>query len=198
MPADEATAREDLAHLLPIFYGSVVSGVRAYYAEYSAVAHRHRTMTRRCITRDEIVYDLRGPLDGLDGVRIVDRNQTTYIHVGDASGDRHRILVKKSDDDAAVELGKTQASFDFQGNSTGDLFGVELTNLYLSYVPDPNEPDHPTVLLICPNSGGYDWVMELQPPAVEIAGEITGAPMSPDHGDDLVRIPAIDKPVEFE
>lgn len=190
MPADETTALRDLDHLLPAFRASVVKGVRAYHSEYTKTAHRHRMTTRRSITRDEIVYDLRGELDGRPDVRVLDKNQTTLFVVGT----KYRILIKKSDETGLVELAKTRNSLDFQCNEVqGDLFDEPPTNLYLSYIPDPNDPEEPTVLLICPNAAGYEWVVELQPPAAEISGEIGTAP-TPSDEDDLVRIPEKAKP----
>lgn len=201
MPRTKDQTLEALDRFMGSFYGAAISGVQASLDEYPTTAHIHRKTTRRNLARDHIVYELRGMFDGDPSVRIRDENQTTYFGLLR----EYQMLVKKADEVGAVELSKTQTSFLFQSNDgqlvlDEELF-PEVTNLYLSYVPNEDDPRNPQVLLICPRDGGYHWIHEIEPPAAVIAGEI-GTSVPPDNlpevGDDLVRIPVKDETDESE
>ena len=103
------------------------------------------------------------------------------------------MLVKKSDEVGAVQLAKTQASFDFQSNEgqivfDGDVI-PDVTNLYLGYIPNDEAPRDPSVVLICPCDSGTLWMHEIEPRAAVVVGEIGHS--APDEAAEeiLVRIP---------
>lgn len=192
MARDEHYARRALAPFLADFHAAAVTGVRAARSDYPRTGHIHRKTTRRSITRDHIVYDLRGRVEGHERVRVSDRNQTTYFVVDGEIG----VLVKMASDDGAVALNQTQAALDFQCNQP-DLYDYDGTNLYLSYVENEADPHNPSIYLICPSATGHHWMFEIEPPAAEISGEISNAPL-PEAGDDLIRLPAAPIPQESE
>lgn len=190
MPRDEAYAREKLERFFPVFHGAVVRGVRASLDQYAKTAHLHRPMTRRNIARDHIVDNLRADLMLDAQVSIKDRNQTTYLEL---CGE-FRVLAKMADDAGHVRLNANQVSWSFQFQGQSDIFASEdlpeATNLYLSYVPNSQSPRDPFVYLICPKPGGHHWMLQIEPPAIEIAGEIGGRTPEPAGvGDGIVRIP---------
>jgi hypothetical protein len=133
-------------------------------------------------------------------VSIRDRNQTTYFEIAG----EFRLLAKMANTDGMVALNPNQASFAYQENRQSNMFASdeapETTNLYLSYVQNPMEPREPFVYVICPKKDGYHWRFEIEPPAVELAGEIGGGlpPTGDDDAADLVRIPQEKKPDIFE
>jgi hypothetical protein len=196
MPRDEEYSRKKLERFLPIFRNAAVNGVREVFDGYQATGHVHRKNTRRSIVRDHIVDKLRGDLMLDPDVSIRDRNQTTYFEiVGE-----YRLLAKMANTEGMVALNPNQASFAYQANRQSDMFASEefpeTTNLYLSYVPNSMEPREPFVYVICPKKDGYHWRFEIEPPAVELAGEIGGRllPTGDDDAADLVRIPQEKKP----
>jgi hypothetical protein len=201
LPHDESYAKKKLDRLLPVFREAAIAGFRESTDAYPATAHIHRTMTRRNIARDHIVDHLRARLLTDPDVSFKDRNQTTYL---DLFGGEFRVLAKMADNAGSVSLNANQSSFAYQENSQTDMFSDDdtpgTTNLYLSYVPNSREPRDPFIWLICPKAGGWHWRFEIEPPAVEVAGEVTGKPSpAPDHdADDLIRIPAQPKPEESE
>ena len=188
MPRNAEETMKALERVLPIFYRATLAGVREVNNGYSDTAHIHRQTTKSSLRRDHIVHILRGDLADDGGVHIDDRNQTTYFLI-----DREfHLLAKKSDELGSVALNDTQAALGFHCNEQqlvldGDLF-PEVTNLYLSYVPNKSDPDSPTVLLICPREGGSHWMRELEPPPASIAGEIGSVPPTPDQPDDLIGL----------
>ncbi len=194
MPKSKEHTLTAITAFLDDLYGSAVLGVRDQLEDYPDTGHLHRTNTKRQITRDHIVDRLRVALDGKEGIRIKDENQTTYFLLHQ----EYRILVKKSNEDGAVKLTKTQTSFDFQANEDQFAFVSEVipdaTNLYLGYVPNEQDPRNPSVVLVCPSERGSYWMHELEPSAAFIAGEI-GPSITPDtsHEEELVRIPATPK-----
>ena len=194
MPRSKEHTLKALSKFLDDLYSSAVLGVRDQLEAYPDTGHLHRTNTKRQLTRDHIVDRLRVVLDGHHGVSIKDENQTTYFHLHQ----EYRMLVKKSDEDGAVKLTKTQRSFDFQANEDQFTFDPEVipeaTNLYLGYVSNDLEPRNPSIVLVCPSEHGSYWMHELEPSSAVIAGEI-GAFTDPDAGaeDELVRIPASPK-----
>jgi hypothetical protein len=198
MALDEGGSRDRLAHLLPLFWKAVTGGVQDYYEKYQDTANVHRPTTMRSIVRDHIVDRLRELIvDTVVDVQILDSNQTTYF---DCCA-QFRILVKKSDEFGIVELAKTQDSFDFQCNNQQLIFDTsvipEVTNLYLSYVPNSNDPTAPSVFLICPKQGGYLWRIEIEPPAADIMPiPLSSGPPPSGDDQDLVRLPAEEKPSE--
>ncbi len=202
MARDKEHTEAALKGITDVMYRAALGGVRATFTEYPNTAHIHRVNTRRSLARDHIVHLLRGDLGDHAAVRIEDRNQTTYFHIRCPICEfcNYQVLVKKCDEFGAVALERTQASLEFQANEQPRLFDDEVTNLYLSYLPNGNDPLEPFVYLICPNEDGCDWVWELSPPAAEIAGEISrGAPPTPsEEADDLVRIPPRSEPDEVE
>jgi hypothetical protein len=195
MPKSADDTLKDLGDdLLNVFHSSTLKGVREQLDLYPGTAHVHRKTTQRSLTRDHVVDSLRAGLHADPRVRIEESNQTTYFYVRD----QYKMLVKKADELGAVQLAKTQASFDFQSNEQPSLFSAdivpEVTNLYLGYVPNEISPRDPAVVLICPRDGGHHWMHEIQPPAAVVAGEIGGVPpVLPDEGDELVRIPGVKK-----
>ncbi len=191
MARDEAYTRRALEAFVGDFYAATITGVRDSRAKYPDTGHVHRKTTRRSLARDHIVYELRGRMEGRGRVRVWDRNQTTYFVV---DGELE-LLVKKASDDGNVVLNQNRLALDFQANRQGDLFGFEKTNLYLSYADNENDPENPSVLVICPNEGGYEWMFEVEPPAAEIIVEIS-APTPPDDGAELVRLIAAEKSEE--
>jgi hypothetical protein len=194
MPLDETGSRDRLSHLLESFWSATVGGVNDYYDKYQDVAHVHRPTTVRSIMRDHIVDRMRGLVHGRVDVRVQDKNQTTYF----LCCQQFRILVKKADDEGLVELTKTQASWDFQTNDGQYIIDPtiipEVTNLYLSYIPNPEDPMQPSVFLICPCDEGFLWRIEIEPPATDVSPIFRpddGAPPGKDGEDesDLVRLP---------
>lgn len=188
MARDRRYSCERLSGLFPIFYEAVARGVRDGLELYPATAHVHRVTTRRSITRDHIVDRLRAALDGNPAVRIRDDNQTTYFDVHN----EFSILIKMCDENGNVALNRTQLALEFQDQMSlsRELF-PEVTNLYLGYVPNPLDPAHPAVLLVCPDGDEAYWIHELSGgEAGEAPAEITPAP-TPPSGDEeeLVRIP---------
>lgn len=196
MPLDETGTRDRLSHLLDIFRAAVIGGVQDYYDKYQDVANVHRPTTVRSIIRDHIVDRLRAAIHGKIDVRTQDKNQTTYFNCCGV----FRILIKKSDEDGLVELAKTQASLDFQSNEGQLVLNPDvipdITNLYLSYVPNPDDPREPSVFLICPCDEGWLWRFEIEPPAVKIVPIETppGTPPEGESDNDLVRLPSEQKP----
>ncbi len=200
MPLDEFGSRERLAEMLPAFWTATQGGVQDYYDEYKQTAHIHRKTTMRSIMRDHIVHRLRGLINGHVQVEVVDRNQTTYF---DCCA-QFRVLVKKADEDGLVELAKTQTSFDFQCNEGQYILNPDVipdvTNLYLSYVPNESDPTMPSVFLICPCAEGWYWKFEIEPPSRADFVDFTrdGGPTPGAGGEetevDLVRIPPEQKP----
>ncbi len=158
---------------------------------WPSTGHIHRKTTRRSLARDHIVYELRGRMEGRQRVRVWDRNQTTYFLV---DGELE-LLVKKASDEGDVVLNQNRLALRFQANRQGDLFGFEKTNLYLSYADNDADPENPSVFVICPKEGGHEWMFEIEPPAAEIAREIS-APTRPDEGEELVRLIPVGKPEE--
>jgi hypothetical protein len=195
MPLDEAGSRGRLAHLMPLFWEAVVCGVQDYYEKYQDTAHVHRSTTMRSIMRDHIVDRLRLLLDDRADVKVSDRNQTTYF----GCCAQFRILVKKSDEEGLVELPKTQASFDFQCNEGQYVLNPDvipdITNLYLSYVPNDDDPTQPSVFLICPCEEGWLWRIEIEPPVSDVVPVSAPDKRSPGSDEiDLVRLPAKKQP----
>jgi hypothetical protein len=194
MPRSKEHTLKALQEFLDDLYSSAIVGVRDQIESYPDTGHLHRTNTKRQITRDHIVDRLRVALDGKDGIRIKDENQTTYFHIHN----EYRMLVKKSNEDGAVKLTKSQTSFDFQANEDQFAFDSEVipdaTNLYLGYVPNEHEPRNPSIVLVCPSELGCYWMHELEPSAAFIAGEI-GSTTAPDAGEEeeLVRVPSVPK-----
>ncbi len=191
MARDEAYTRQALEPFLADFYGAAVTGVRDSRSKYPDTSHIHRKTTRRSLARDHIVYELRGHMEGRERVRVWDRNQTTYFLV---DGELE-LLVKKATGDGDVVLNQNRLALGFQANRQGDLFGYEKTNLYLSYADNDGDPENPSVLVICPDEGGHEWMFEIEPPAARIAAEIS-APLLPDTGEELVRVIPIEKTEE--
>ena len=78
-----------------------------------------------------------------------------------------------------------------------------MTNLYLSYLPNLEDPREPSVFLICPGEEGWLWRIEIEPPVAEV-----GSIVSPSHGpppedgeredNDLVRLPGAEKKPDAE
>jgi hypothetical protein len=194
MAKTKEQALATLATLLDEFHSSATLGVRDQRGMYPDTGHVHRLTTKRSLARDHIVDRLRQSLDGHADVRIDDSNQTTYFHLFG----EYRMLVKKADEVGSVSLTGTQTSFDFQANAQlvldPDVI-PEVTNLYLSYVPNEIDPENPSVLLVCPTDGGFHWIHELEPRRGSgIVGEI-GPAVPPDSGDgdQLVRVPPVKK-----
>ena len=196
MPRDEEYSRQKLERFLPIFRKAAVTGVCEGLDNYQATGHVHRKNTRRSIVRDHIVDSLRGDLMLDPEVSIKDRNQTTYFEIAG----EFRLLAKMANGSGMVALNPNQASFAYQANWQSSMFATEdlpeTTNLYLSYVPNTMEPREPFVYVICPKKDGYHWRFEIEPPAVELAGEIGGGllPTGDEDAADLVRIPQEKKP----
>jgi len=196
MPRDEEYSRKKLERFLPVFRNAAVNGLREVLDGYQATGHVHRKNTSRSIARDHIVDNLRGDLMLDPEVSIKDRNQTTYFEIAG----EFRLLAKMANANGMVALNPNQTSFAYQANGQSDMFASEelpgTTNLYLSYVPNPMEPREPFVYVICPKKNGYHWRFEIEPPAVELAGEIGGGlPLTgDDDAADLVRIPQEKKP----
>ncbi len=193
MPKSKDHTLKDIEHLLGDLYSAAVFGVRDQLDKYTNTGHLHRVNTKRQITRDHIVDRLRSVIEGKDGVRIDDDNQTTYFYLLD----QYKMLVKKSDEDGVVKLTKTQTSFEFQANEEQITFDTSVipdaTNLYLGYIPNDLEPRNPSVVLVCPSENGHHWIHELEPTAAFVAGEIgTSLPDMSDE-EELVRIPAAPK-----
>jgi hypothetical protein len=189
MARPEEYTRRALEPFLDHFYAAALAGVRDGRTLYPETGHVHRKTTTRSITRDHIVDNLRGKVDGQPRMRIRDGNQTTYFVIDG----EFEVLVKKATEDGLVVLNDTQAALDFQCNLEPDLFDYDKTNLYLSYVENDNDPLNPNVFLICPSAAGYHWMFEIMPPAGEIGGEIV-APQRPDvGGDNLIKFPVIKK-----
>jgi hypothetical protein len=146
-----------------------------------------RMVTRRNDIRDEIVENLRVELSGVPGVRIEEKNQTTYFRFHGL----YTALVKKADECGDVALSKGQSAFLFHANDEviPTLALPEIENIYLSYA-DTADPRSPIPLLISPNADGINWLEELPLPPPDII-EIT--PIVPDddddHSDGLVHIP---------
>lgn len=191
MPRSKEHTLNALKGILDDLYSSTVSGVRDQLELYADTGHLHRTNTKRQIARDHIVDRLRTVLDGKDDIRIKDENQTTYFLLKS----EYKVLVKKTDEDGTVQLTKSQMSFEFQANEEQIAFDnnviPELTNLYLGYVPNLQEPRSPAVFLVCPSKTGHHWLHELEPSSAFLAGEI-GQQTTPDGSaeEELVRVPA--------
>ena len=189
MPLDETGSRKSLERLLPLFWKAVALGGKDYFDQYAHVMAKHRTTTKRSIIRDHIVDRLRELIGEDVEVEIDDENQTTYFRING----QFRMLVKKADEDGAVQLAKTQRAFDFQSNERQLPLDPnvipEVTNLYLSYVPNLDSPQLPPVYLICPKDGGYHWRMEIETPEGATIEDIGTHQPPPPADDDLVRIP---------
>ena len=194
MPRTKDHTLSALDALVGDLYAATVDGVRDQLDQYPDTGHTHRTTTKRSITRDHIVDRLRSKLDGNSNIRIEDDNQTTYFHLFS----EYKMLVKKSDEVGAVQLSKTQASFDFQKNEAQLHLDTsvfpDVTNLYLGYIPNESDPRNPSVVLICPRKDGINWMHELEPPAAFIAGEIgSSKPVGSVEEEELVRVPSVKK-----
>ena len=186
----EDDAKRDFGHLFGILHSVVTEGVRDYYRGHLDVNHKHSLGSRRSLIRDYIVHRLKQEIPGIDGIFAFDKNQTTNF------GIKNRFLarVHKLGKDLAGAVGHTQASLAFQRNepttlSLGEDF-AEATCIRIGYVPNPNDPMEPRVLVTCPLGRQNAWSIELQRGH---GAEIIPKPVSlpPDDIDDLVDVAPI-------
>jgi hypothetical protein len=144
----------------------VTECVRFYYDFYGERAHTHESWTRCSIIRDEIKERLTAFAETTKGFQVLRDGNATFFGVFS----KFTIRIKKLFDNLHANTGKTQYSLDFdhQMPVQVELFGdeLELTNLYLGYVPTENDPLNPPVYLVCNNEmGQVEWSIHLNPTA---------------------------------
>lgn len=179
----QAEVRKDLADFLSLLAPAMLKGLNECGRDQRPAAHRFRKTTKRSVSRDYIVDELRLVLDGQRGIHIDDHDETTDFWFST----KYRARVHHAGEDFEVALGKTLQSSLFDGNAMPALSDeFDPTCLYLLYVPQKADPTAVEFYLMCPGEGG--WVHQLDIGSGQVVGHITSALI--DEGEDFqITIP---------
>jgi hypothetical protein len=182
-------AEERLGRHFSAWAGVVLDSVQEAHDRFGAELHWMELWTQRGIVRDRIVANLIPVHDTTPGLHWWRDGNSTWF------GAQNDFIIKpkKLDDHMRACVGDTQLSLEFNRNVPPPALLLDTapaTTLYLGYVPTVNRPLEPPVYLVCPSECGSkaEWVIPLavMPPSGGV--RLPVEPLSPEPGDDRVRI----------
>jgi len=171
MPISESQARSILSPYFPAIYGAVMYGWNEFN---NGIGDWGPDMTER--SRASIVHDLTirsaiHQLDGVQGIRIEERNRL-FLFIFD---DLIAIRFKKLDDDKRSRNIPTQVTLGFLAQQ--EIPGIPSTlHLEAGYVLNRLQTDVEGVFIACPSGDRVRWFWELENPAL---GQVVQLPTSP-------------------
>jgi hypothetical protein len=174
---------EDISTFLTPVGPAMLKGLNECGNDQRRAAHRFRKTTKRSVSRDYIVDELRIALDGKRGIHIDDHDETTDFWFST----KYRARVHHAGEDFEIALGKTLQSSLFDDNEMPALSDdFNPTCLYFLYVPQKADPTAVEFYLMCPGEDG--WVHQLDVGSGQVVGHITSALL--DESDDFkITIP---------
>lgn len=141
-----------------VFVDLVHEAVGEFYTNWGSYAFMLEGWTKASVIRDLTKQKLHRFAEIDPGLTVVRKGNATTLRIDDAFSAR----IKKLDDKKRARVARTRASRDFNRNRPEqgrlDLNDSPLTNSYLGYVPNENNPLRPSVYFVVNDeTGQHAW-----------------------------------------